>query len=166
VFEVINAMMQYQGPSYLRLGFGIVPTSIGKPLYSAIRKIDSGDQLTIIGLGPIILNALEALKLQNEDSIADVFVVSEMPLLEISQEFLKSILKTKKLIIIEEHVSRGGLGENLALLLLKNQVICEVVHRYALGYPNGLYGSQSYHHKICSLDANSLLIDIQNLIQN
>ncbi len=165
VFVVINAMMQYQGPSYLRLGFGIAPTYIEKTLYSAVRKLDSGDQLTIIGIGPIILNAFEALKLQNEDSVADVFVVSEMPLLELNQDLLKSIRKTKKLLIIEEHVSRGGLGENLALLLLKNQVTCDVVHRYALGYPNGLYGSQSYHHKICNLDANSLLSDIEKLIK-
>lgn len=165
VSEVMKVMMQYKGPSYLRLGFGIAPTGIINPSYSAIRKLFSGSQLTIIGLGPIVLNAFEAIDIDSENSQADIFVVSEMPLLELSQEFLVSIRNTKKLLIIEEHVSRGGLGENLAILLIKNQVTCEMIHRCAIGYPNGLYGNQQYHHEICGLDSNSLLIDIENLIQ-
>jgi transketolase len=158
-------MLQYKGPSYLRLGFGVVPTSIFRPDFSPIRKLASGDKLTIVGLGPVVLNGWNALEEIGDHSLADLFVVSEMPLTELSEELVLSLNRTKKLLVIEEHVSRGGMGENLALYLLKSQIKCQFIHRFALGYPNGLFGSQVYHQKLCGLDPQSLASDIKTLLK-
>ncbi len=161
----VHAMLQYGGPSYLRLGFGVVPPSIYKTDFTPIRKLASGDKLTIVGLGPVVLNAWKAIEKLEDYSLADLFAVSEMPLTQLSEELMMSLNRTKKLLVIEEHVSRGGLGENLALFIVKHQLNCQFIHRFALGYPNGLYGSQDYHQKLSGLDQQSLATDIQTLLR-
>jgi transketolase len=165
VQPTLQAMFQYIGPSYLRLGFGAVPQEIFVPEFSDIRKLASGEELTIVCLGPIVLNAWRALKESFDHPVADLYVVSKMPLTELSEELIQSLRKTKKLLVIEEHVSRGGLGENLALFMVRHQINCQFIHRFALGYPNGLYGDQDYHQKLCGLDMKSMATDIKSLLE-
>ncbi len=164
VHATVTAMLQDSGPSYLRLGFGMAPSSILRKKFAPVRKLASGARLTIIGLGQMVLNAWNALEKLGDHDLADLFAVSRMPLTELSEELTASLLHTGKLLIVEEHVRRGGLGENLALLLVKHQINCKLIHRCALGYPNGLYGSQDYHQKLCGLDAPSLAADIETLL--
>ena len=161
--NTIDAMFAYKGPSYLRLGYGDKPTTTSLPSFSPIRHIKKGEKITIVAMGPVVINALKAIE-KLSPSLADVFVVSEIPVLEISEELKESITKTGKLIVIEEHVSRGGIGENLATLLLKGKFNCSFSHLYANGYENGLYGSQSYHQQINRLDTNSIITEINTLL--
>jgi transketolase len=35
-----------------------------------------------------------------------------------------------------------------------------LIHRSALGYPSGRYGSQKFHRRECRLDVESLLEDL------
>lgn len=157
VAEVVNQMMQKRAPGYLRLGLALKPDQLKIESYSHTRRLLKGDKVTVVGIGPVIINVFEALGILNNPIYQpDLFVVSEMPLAEISPELKKSLKKTGQLVIIEEHVSRGGLAENLALLLAKSQLFCRIEHLCAQGYPDGLYGSQSYHHKVCQLDPLSL----------
>jgi transketolase len=165
VYGTVHSMLQYKGPSYLRLGFGIVPPAIFVREFSAIRKLASGEELTIVCLGPVVLNVWKALEELANHTIADLFVVSKMPLTELSEALMLSLQRTKKLLVIEEHVSRGGLGENIALFMVKHQLNCQFIHRFALGYPNGLYGSQNYHQKLSGLDSQSLAVDIKTLLK-
>lgn len=162
VQETTRAMMLRAGPAYLRLGFGQKPKELKLPKYADIRKIMRGKSITIVAMGPIILNVLESIKSIN-NNIVDLFVVSEMPLLKLNKELRGSIQRTKKLIILEEHVSRGGLAENLSLLLLKDGISCKLTNLCAKGYLNGLYGSQAYHQKISSLDPDSITKIIKKL---
>ena len=161
--NTIDAMFAYEGPSYLRLGYGDKPTTTSLPSFSPIRHINKGEKITIVAMGPVVINALKAIETLLP-SLADVFVVSEIPVLEISEELKQSITKTGKLIVIEEHVSRGGIGENLATLLLKGKFNCSFSHLYANGYENGLYGSQSYHQQVNRLDTNSIITEINTLL--
>jgi transketolase len=165
VAVTVKAMLDYIGPAYLRLGFGIRPLSIGIQEFAPIRRISSGNKITIVALGPVVLNAWAALEELGDHSLADLFVVSEMPLKGLSAELLSSVDRTKKLLVIEEHTCRGGLGENLALYFLASQITCQFIHRFAVGYPNGLYGSQGYHQKLSGLDAGSLAGDIKTLLK-
>lgn len=159
VATTIDGMFAYNGPSYLRLGYGDKPSQMDLPSFTPIRQIAKGDKITIVGMGPIVVNVFKAL--EQLGAIADVFAVAEIPVLELSSELEKSISKTGKLIVIEEHVSRGGIGENLACLLLKSNIHCMFSHLHAHGYENGLYGSQAYHQQINMLDADSITNEIQ-----
>ena len=163
VAGTIDGMFAYKGPSYLRLGYGEKPSQISVEHFSAIRKLSNGEKLTIIGMGPVLINAFKALKSKNID--ADVFAISEIPVFDLSEDLLQSIAKTGRLLIIEEHVSRGGIGENIAVLVLKNNIKCLFSHLHANGYENGLYGSQAYHQKMNGLDSESIGNEINNLLQ-
>jgi transketolase len=162
VDATIKNMLKKVGPGYLRLGSGELPEGIKLPAYTPIRKVVSGDKITVIALGPIALNALEALK-QSQIS-ADLFVISEVPILKLSKDIIESIRKTKKVLIVEEHVQRGGIAENLSLLILQNELSPKIMNFCALGYPNGKYGSQKYHQELCKLDAKSMSKSLKELI--
>jgi transketolase len=159
----VTKMINQKGPSYLRLGLGPKPSFLKLKKYSSIRKLINGKSITIIALGPAVLNVFKSLQNIKPD-IADIFVVSEMPLNKLGKELEDSIKKTKKVIVAEEHVGRGGLAENLSLLLLKKGVSCQLTSLCAKGYPNGLYGSQAYHQKISGLDPNSIVKAIKDVI--
>ena len=153
---VVTSMMRRQGPAYLRLAKGALPENFHLAAYKPLRRIVSGSKVTVIAFGPVVLNVLEAISKLAKDNLVDLFVVSELPMTKINRDFAESLNRTGKLIIYEEHVRRGGLGENLAVLLLENQINTKVKHLYAKGYPNNLYGSQQYHFRVNNLDTLSL----------
>ena len=154
VINVVVAMFGKKGPGYLRLGNGELPKDVVLPQYSPIRRIISGSAVTVITMGPVALNVIEA-SVQQGVSI-DLFVVSEMPVLELSDDIKNSIAKTKKLLVVEEHVQRGGLAENISHAMAKDGLSPIFKNASAQGYPNGKYGSQGYHQKISGLDVESL----------
>lgn len=160
---IVNIMMKRKGPSYLRLGFGVKPESLDMPTYNGVRKLKSGKRITVVGMGPVVLNVFKAMELDIDVDSVDLFVVSEMPLSELPESLLCSVKNTRKILVVEEHVSRGGLGENLSLLLLEKSIGCKLVHRSASGYPYGLSGSQTYHQKMSGLDPESMCQTIKEL---
>jgi transketolase len=159
----MDQMFASMGPSYLRLGYGLKPSELTLPVFDDIRKLLTGNEITIIGAGPVLINALGALKNYNKN-IADVFVVSQQPITRVPNEVKESILKTKKLIVIEEHVKRGGLGENIASILFEDGIFCRYSHLYINGYVSGLYGNQAYHWEENGLDITAINTAIKNMI--
>jgi transketolase len=143
---------------HLRLGFGVWPSSVGElPAFAPIRKLVAGrlaqPKATVVGLGPVLLNTLPWIL---EEGKTDLFAVSQVPLMELSDELIASVDASGLLWVIEEHVARGGLGEHLAARLAQKGVRFRLCHTHALGYPDGLYGSQSYHQSRSGLDPVSL----------
>lgn len=157
----VKEMLNNDMPSYLRLGYGILPQGWDIPPFSPIRKLTGGEKLTIVGMGPVLCNLSGII---DAGVRADVFAVSELPLKSLSVEFVESVNKTGKLLVLEEHVRRGGLGEHLALHLIQSGIQCEFVHLYAKGYENGLYGTQNYHQEQCGLNSASLCETIKSFI--
>jgi transketolase len=165
VKSVTLAMMNYKGPSYLRLGYGQKPGNLKIPAYQSLRHLLKGEKVTILALGPVALNVIKATE-SLEINMVDLFVISEIPIEELSSDFIASLKRTKKLIIIEEHVQRGGVGEYFSLLLMKLAIYCKLIHLCAKGYPNMLFGSQQYHQKISSLDPESIVERIKELVND
>jgi transketolase len=164
VEEVLAAMMARSGPAYLRLGFGNMPHGLVPPAYNHTRQLLKGGSVTVVGMGPVSLNVISALgRGEGPKAVIDLFVVSEVPLPGLTDELKASIRRTGRLLVVEEHVQRGGLGEHLSHLVLTSGIACRFVHLCAQGYPNGRYGSQSYHQRINGLDAGSIADRIREL---
>ena len=87
--------------------------------------------------------------------------MTELPLTTIPQDILQKLEETPIMAIVEEHVQQGGLGMQCAYLLTKNKIqLRKFIHRAALGYPSGLYGSQDFHRAECAMDVQG----IQNMV--
>lgn len=151
-------------PAYLRLGVSVAyPNIIKISFINHILKAQK-PRLTIIALGPIIQNVLKAVS-KNES--VDVFTILKMPLSELSAELEKSILKTRKVLVVEEHIERGGLGEHLLSIFAKKTIsLTNFVSLHAKGYPDNIFGDQSFHQKESGLDADNILKETLNLLND
>jgi transketolase len=164
VAQVCHAMSSYAGPSYLRLGAGARPEGIeGSPEYAPVRRLAAGGACTVIGIGPVILNAVAACRADRIE--ADIFAVSELPVIHWGSALHESVQRTGKVLVVEEHVARGGLGEHTAAWCMQKGLNPRWVQAAALGYPNGRYGGQAYHQKISGLDVASLQAALRGLMQ-
>lgn len=162
-----DALFHHQGPGYLRLGYGVYPEGIDPlPPFQAVRqlvKAASRPKLTVVGIGPALLNTLPWTR---ESGQVDVFAVSQLPLGALTEDVAASIATSQQLLVVEEHAARGGLGEHLAALLAQAGVGFRLHHCHAVGYPNGLYGSQGYHQRQSRLDPQSLKETVARLLAN
>lgn len=153
-----NQITSLKKPAYLRLGLGKTNPYIkgGQSVTQDINNIIMSDdpRVTVVTLGPIINNVLEAIK---DSKVADIFTVLRIPIVELSSELIESVKKTQKVIIIEEHVQRGGLAEHLTIQLAKTGINnIKLISLHAKGYPNKQYGNQEYHQKQSGLDVENI----------
>jgi transketolase len=133
-------LMATDGPAYLRLGFGLWPETSGRlDDFSPLRKIAGitgrKTKLTVVGVGPVLLNVLPV---AGDHPEIDVFAVSQIPLLRSAAPLLESLSQSRNLMVVEEHGLRGGLGEYLTTEMVKAGASFKLVHHHAAGYPGGL----------------------------
>ena len=143
-------------PTYLRLGCDVRPAGQSVPEYAPWREVLPGHRGAIVALGPLGGVAWQALSDLDLDSRPSVWVVCELDDADIPPRFLDQIAGSP-LYVLEEHIAQGGLGMRLALSIAARGLTVErLVHRTALGYPTGRFGSQSFHCAQCKLDASSI----------
>ena len=156
VNNAVQTIIKKSAPAYLRLGLGKYNFSERSDLFYPVVSSPTA-KVTVAVLGPITNNVLDALESFSLKEKADVFSVTQLPLKELPVTFIESLKKTKKLVVAEEHVSIGGLGQSLASSILKSTIsLNSFISLTAQGYPDGLYGNQSYHQQLSGLDAESI----------
>ncbi|MBU3740880.1 MAG: transketolase [Candidatus Kapabacteria bacterium] len=154
----IDSMRAERKPAYLRLGMGRPRPAASVCGPASPVTLASDPKVTVVTLGPIIANVLDALERVGSDVPADVFSVIRIPLDEADiARIAASVEASGRLIVVEEHVARGGLSEYLIARLhdmgldgFRCSRLC------AAGYPNKLYGSQRYHQAQSGLDADRI----------
>ena len=163
VSEVTRDLMRADHPGYLRLGVSEQPKWFSPPPFAVWRHLLKGAGPTVAIAGPLAGGILDAVR---ESGIsADVWLVSKLPIPGLPQEFLSSLRRSNYLMVIEEHVSAGGFGQMLAhQLLLDGASPSQFVHRTALGYISGRYGSQRFHRAECGLDPASIVNELSRAV--
>lgn len=158
---MVRKMSELNLPSYLRLGRCELPAGFQLPEYHQWRKLLEGKTKNVLlGVGPLIGGILDEIIKSDSLLHPTVWCVSELPLkLEATPiEFLQNLVDADNLYIVEEHVTTGSVGQSLIWLLQTNGIkIPNLVHRTALGYPSGNYGSQVFHRHECGLDPRSII---------
>lgn len=167
--EVESAIRQIRHdarPAYLRLGAGKTAPE-NSAMSGSFKIIHQGNaaEITIFALGPIANNVMTALSLSAElTSRVNVVTALHFPL-QLGNEVTNLVKKAPSVLVAEEHVSTGGLAQQLSVQLLENGLFPRSFRSLkAEGYPNGKYGSQTYHQKISGLDADSILSEISQLL--
>jgi transketolase len=155
-------MTKLRKPGYLRLAYGDCHDYIG--LIEDINQISKADvpRLTIVVMGPVIQNVLNVIQGRND---IDLFSVLTIPMHDKSDSILESIKFTSKLLIIEEHVKRGGFSEYfISYIIEQNYHPDMIISLHAKGYPSKRYGSQKFHQEESELDSNSIYKTINEML--
>lgn len=167
VEPMLDQIVAHGGPAYLRLGYG-PDTPAGAETLGSFRHIVRADKNRLVGsivaLGPVATNALKALENSELSGRFDLFTATNLPLdVPVS---LAQHLAGKPLLVVEEHVSVGGLAQQLSVKLLEAGMgPGRFVSLVAKGYPNGLYGSQTYHQQQSGLDAGNIAACLREWIE-
>lgn len=164
VSEIINQLTEFEHPAYLRLGKCEKPKDLELPNYSPWRRLMRGEGATCLVVGPLAGGILEAAKCLSDCHRPNLWVLTELPIeaAKIPKDFLDDLQRSRHLLIVEEHIAQGGVGQMIARCLLEmGHAPPQFTHRYALGYVSGLYGSQNFHRQECGLDAASILIELK-----
>lgn len=155
---LIDYLMSCPHPSYLRLGLSEIPADFQLPAYAAWRHLLSGDRATVLVAGPLVGGIIREIRNLPQAERPSVWLVSELPLNGLPQEFLDDLRRTGHLVVVEEHVKAGGLGQMISHHLMSiSATPARFTHRCAQGYVSGLYGSQNFHRRECQLDPAGVL---------
>jgi transketolase len=155
---MIPALMQSDGPVYLRLGLSEEPKGWPLRTYAPWRKLLDGKASVLAGVGPLVGSMLTALQQLEENLRPEVWLVTELPISNVPAEFMESVRRTRRLAVVEEHTLHGGFGQMLShYLATVGESLDSFTHKHALGYVTGLSGSQKFHRTECGLDPASIV---------
>lgn len=114
------AAAEWDGPVYLRFGRPSVPNFTPEDQKFEIGKaqiLEEGKDVTIIATGHLVWEAIQACKMLEEKGIsAEVINIHTIKPLD-KEAVAASARKTGKVIVAEEHLIAGGLGELVAGVL-------------------------------------------------
>lgn len=163
----LTDMFSRKGPAYLRLGLGknmpsyLIPTPFG-----AATAPHTDAALTIVVQSPVANNVVAALAASAHQQRINLFVIDHMPFVNLPDTLTQSIRTTGNVLVVEEHIATGGLGQALSSLIHSCSLpVHRYVHLHAAGYPGGLYGSQVYHQQMSGLDENNISHTINSFFQ-
>lgn len=160
VRPIIQKMADLSWPSYLRLGKDEKLQGFSAPAYAPWRKLKNGDRGIIICVGPIVSTVLSRVAVMDQKDRPEVWVVAEMPLefAPPTEEFLSRLRSTSSVAILEEHVARGGFGQEFATFVLASGILLARFRSFAAeGYKSGCYGSQTFHRIENNLTAECVI---------
>lgn len=125
--KVISAVSRSKRPSYVRLVRPDTPAFFPPRLSFTIGKshLLTRGKITLLFHGPIGFLALGLVK-SNNYSLEIINCSSIKPL--DTKTILKSVKKTGKLIVLEDHQKIGGLGQAVSSLLLENKLAPKFIH--------------------------------------
>lgn len=146
--QIINYAFGKEGPVYIRLD-SYKAENIHNEDYSfepgSTTVIREGDDITIIPLGTMIHDALEAgEELEKQGIHAEIISVPSIRPLN-PEGIIRSLKKTGQVITVEEHTIHGGIGSIVGDIILENQLHCKIKK---LGVTTGEFASASPRNDI------------------
>ena len=120
----VRALLDYDGPAYLRVGRPAVPqiydANVQFELGKAVKVRDGGD-ITLVANGIMVAAALDAAEQLSGQGI--VARVLDMPTVKPIDEdaILAAARETSGIVVAEEHLHHGGLGSSVAMVLARHQ---------------------------------------------
>lgn len=114
------AILEYEGPVYLRFGRPAVPVFTPENQEFEIGKavlINEGTDVSIFATGHMVWKAIKAGEILAKQGIdAEIINIHTIKPLD-NEAVLASVAKTKCVVTAEEHLRNGGLGDSIAQLL-------------------------------------------------
>ena len=131
--QCVAAMVQHEGPVYMRLSRGRVPLVLDEYDYrfeiGKARLLRDGRDVLVISTGLMTMRALEVAGVLARDNIdVGVLHVATIKPLDVDTIVAQCRREGRLVVIAENHSSVGGLGEAIAMALLAARVQPDVRH--------------------------------------
>jgi transketolase len=162
---IVDKLLLLDHPAYLRLGRDEKPKDLDLKPYAPWRKVLDGNGPTLLMVGPLAGPILGGLKDLDAKKRPSAWVLTELPIeySALPGEFREDLKKSGHLIVAEEHVAHGSVGEMISrVLLLNGAAPAKFSHHCAQGYLSGYYGSQNFHRKESGLTAENILKELKS----
>jgi transketolase len=158
VENTLNQIVKEAKPTYLRLGAGKnTPNNLEN--WESLKLIYHAENAlaTIVALGPVAINVVSALTIAGMTENINLLTALHLPL-ELINQALDLFRNSKNILVVEEHVSIGGLAQQLSVKLLENNISPQkFISLRAEGYPDGTYGDQNFHQTQSGLDQQNII---------
>lgn len=159
------ALVNHEGPAYLRFGRPVVPNFTPADQVFEIGKailLNEGTDVTIIATGHLVWEAIQAgEELEKLGISAEIINIHTIKPLD-EEAILKSVAKTKCVVTAEEHNRLGGLGDSVAQVL--GQKLPTPQEYVAVNDSFGESGTPTQLMEKYGLNANSIVAAAQKAI--
>lgn len=158
--QCVSWLSENPGPSYLRLGKAGEPViHENKVNLNGLTPVIAHDaELCIVGTGSILSEAVSATALLATQNIkVDVFSIAKLNPIEFCH--IADLVRYRKILTLEEHVTAGGIGEMLRGTLPHS------IEMVSLSLPASLsstVGTQKYLRNMAKLDSKAIADKIIN----
>ena len=157
ITDALAAMAAAHGPTYLRLGRDERPPGFEPSPYAAWRELVSGQGPIVITAGAIAGASIAALADHPRRPALWAVSVIGAGSKGTPEPLLAQIANGAPVVVVEEHVAQGGLGQRLAAEWLASGVQPRSFrHLSAAGFPYSRYGSQRFHRVASGLDPKAV----------
>jgi transketolase len=155
---MIERLFTLQHPAFLRLGLSEEPAGAEVPPYAPWRRLTSGWGWVVLVTGPLVGGIWDAVRALDEARRPALWLLTELPPEQIPDAFLDDLARSRRLLVVEEHVAQGGVASMIARGLLERGLPpARFAVRSAQGYLSGRYGSQKFHRRECGLDTAAIV---------
>lgn len=130
--RIIRYVASHYGNFYVRMGRHALPV-LTKPdgtalydenyeyTYGETTVLQEGNAVTLVASGPMIAEAMDAVKATGID--AEIVIVSSPK--KFDDNLKKSLQKTKKIIVVEDHNGLSGFASQVAMFAAENGIVLE-----------------------------------------
>jgi transketolase len=167
--EDMESIIERAGSSsrsaYIRMGRGEPPQEFFVPEYAPWRQLTHGKGPVVIVAGPLAGTYIEVFESMPTYTRPNLWVVSELPIEHnpVPAEIFEQLKNSKRLIVVEEHVRRGGVASELLLNFAdKGVAVSNFCHHFAVAHRFERYGSQAFLRKQSGLDAASIISTVNS----
>jgi len=162
----IGEIIEKRKPAYMRIGASHL-NNFNQTTNETFNTMHTSQHplVTVVGTGSVMQPIYQAITDYQLNDRVDVFSIRKLPYNGFTPDYIESVRKTKKIVVAEEHISIGGIGQQLALDLISQGILVDnFISLHAKGYPEGRYGSQQFHLTQSGLDKDSIAKTIISLI--
>jgi transketolase len=166
-FEATKAMLNYEGPVYMRIRGRkeepILPTEFHKFEIGKARVLKAGNDVMIVACGSSVYDCLEAANILKSYGI-DAMVVNMATIRPLDEDFLLySLPFFKKVVTVECHNIKGGLGSSIAELLSEKAIGTQLL-RMGVRDRFGTAGADSMLKKAFLLDSSAITNNVREFL--
>lgn len=166
----LEECLSLEGPSYIRIGKKGEPDLVSNSSQTVIGKaniINEGSDILLLGIGPILKEAIDAANIIEDKLGLTMSVVSLGSIEPFDQEFLEKMFcrEFKCWITLEEHGFQGGLASRVNnWLSMKENKKFDIIN---LCSPNEFIhylGKQDFVRNKIGLDSNAILKKVEKYV--